>query len=641
MSHTTSPGRPRRRAPVLLAAGAVAVGLGVAAPAVANGATVTFPANQAFDADAAGWTGAGSCTVLGGLVQVSDDPDAVTITPAIIGNLLDGLLNLGGQHAIVGQLLQDILSTVDALSPGSAALLNDLIATVEGLTGVEVGQLIDDGILSVDGLVSLLLNTVGATVDDVTALLIDLGILCSTSNTHVAGEGNPPGALQTQVAGLLPELLNVLQLLGQADGTWTSDAFSYNEETPAQASFSFDARTKLGALIDLGQGFGVRATLQRLQPSAGDITLGEWTLTKANSANWTTLTGTLPTAALAPGGIYRIVFSISTLGALHLLGSPPTIQLDNVRLTATTPGPGGPGEPGEPGQPGEPGHPGEPGQPGQPGEPGQPGQPGQPGGSAGGGITGAGGLGACTTNIAAPRAPRPAGTAGTIRLSRQQMIINQRISSAAVRRDNQVLDRITGGLTSADFQNCTIGPEKFAPGLIQAIDQGLPAGPVSPAGPARPTPNRVTGTDGTNRIVLSREQLLINQRISSAAVRRVNAIQARLRGGLTAGDFRNGGLQAVTLDSHARATFSSALPSIVEVNTAFVPFDITPKGPDGSARVTLSRQQLVINQRISAAAVRRINAVQAQLAVGLTPDTIANGGLSRSTLAPAIQLGQR
>jgi hypothetical protein len=160
-------------------------------------------------------------------------------------------------------------------------------------------------------------------------------------------------------------------------------------------------------------------------------------------------------------------------------------------------------------------------------------------------------------------------------------------------------------------------------------------------GDARPVPTRTPGENESGEIALTREQLIINQRISAAALRRINAITARLDGGLTAGDFRDGSIQAITLDSTGRSTFAQALPSAGNVSSAFVPLDIERKKPEDLKSVRVTRAQLVINQRISSAAVRRINAVQAQFDVGLTGANIMPGGLSRSTLAPAIQLGQK
>jgi hypothetical protein len=86
-----------------------------------------------------------------------------------------------------------------------------------------------------------------------------------------------------------------------------------------------------------------------------------------------------------------------------------------------------------------------------------------------------------------------------------------------------------------------------------------------------PPASREGGSGGAARVTVSARQLLINQRISQAAVRRANTLAGRREG---------------------------ILPSP------------TPEGSRSeSARLTVSARQLLINQRISQAAVRRANAL--------------------------------
>jgi glucose/arabinose dehydrogenase len=118
--------------------------------------------------------------------------------------------------------------------------------------------------------------------------------------------------------------------------------------------------------------------------------------------------------------------------------------------------------------------------------------------------------------------------ARAVRLSAGQLLINQRISQAAVRRVNALADRLDGR-------------------------------PVTPPSP-RPA----------GRVTLSVKQLRINQRISQAAVRRVNALTARIEGRPVPGS----------------------------------------SGNNAPGTLTLSATQLLINQRISQAAIRRINALE-------------------------------
>jgi hypothetical protein len=226
-----------------------------------------------------------------------------------------------------------------------------------------------------------------------------------------------------------------------------------------------------------------------------------------------------------------------------------------------------------------------------------------------------------------------------VRLSREQLLINQRISQAAVRRVNTVIDRLTAGLTADDFRDCSLGVAEFDPVLVAATAGGAPAVPPTGAAAARPTPNRPTGGGDPMRVTLSRQQLLINQRISQAAVRRVNAIRERLNGDVTAGDVRAGALTAAKLDTSGRFAFNRALPAGGEVSTAFRPLQLRNPGRGDPGRVTVSRRQLLINQRISQAAVRRINQVRAELRMGLTGLNVRDGSLARATLSPGVQSG--
>ena len=82
---------------------------------------------------------------------------------------------------------------------------------------------------------------------------------------------------------------------------------------------------------------------------------------------------------------------------------------------------------------------------------------------------------------------------------------------------------------------------------MEAIAAGAPPAAPGPVAPPRPVPARRYGPSQPGRVTLSRAQLLINQRISQAAVRRVNAILAELAGGLTGANVRDGSLGRATL----------------------------------------------------------------------------------------------
>lgn len=118
---------------------------------------------------------------------------------------------------------------------------------------------------------------------------------------------------------------------------------------------------------------------------------------------------------------------------------------------------------------------------------------------------------------------------------------------------------------------------------------------------------------------LSAAQLRINQRISQAAVRRVNALAARLDGrSLPASTPREGAGRIVLSVSQLRINQRISQAAVRRVNALEARFEGTgvlpPAGSGDHGRITLSTSQLVINQRISQAAVRRVSALEARIA---------------------------
>jgi hypothetical protein len=134
-------------------------------------------------------------------------------------------------------------------------------------------------------------------------------------------------------------------------------------------------------------------------------------------------------------------------------------------------------------------------------------------------------------------APKP----GSLELSARQLRINQRISRAALRRANALVDRFSGGLTGADVRPRTIDAGRLVPGVAPAVD----AGEVASTPSIRPGRVTARGTAGT--VTLSVAQLRTNQRISSAALRRVNTVTRRIEAGLRGAEFRDGTLTAANL----------------------------------------------------------------------------------------------
>ncbi|MCB0872616.1 MAG: hypothetical protein KDC36_04470, partial [Thermoleophilia bacterium] len=127
-------------------------------------------------------------------------------------------------------------------------------------------------------------------------------------------------------------------------------------------------------------------------------------------------------------------------------------------------------------------------------------------------------------------------------------------------------------------------------------------------------------------------QMLINQRISQAAIRRLNALKDRLDGGLTGGDIVDGAVGRAQLRAGTRLLYVPLVATPPAASTT----DIAPAATGNPSSVTLSKGQMLINQRISQAAVRRANDLIRRLNQGLGPDEIRNGALSAADLAPGV-----
>ena len=153
---------------------------------------------------------------------------------------------------------------------------------------------------------------------------------------------------------------------------------------------------------------------------------------------------------------------------------------------------------------------------------------------------------------ASPR-PLPAGSArtaggGRVTLSARQMLINQRISQAAIRRLNGLRTRLDRGLTGGDVAVGAVAPGKLAADLrIVAADPSVARPPASRTRIAAPRPK-----GGRAEVTVTARQFRINQRIAQAAVRRSNALGDELRAGLTGRHFAPGTVVAVNLSPEAR-----------------------------------------------------------------------------------------
>ena len=220
-------------------------------------------------------------------------------------------------------------------------------------------------------------------------------------------------------------------------------------------------------------------------------------------------------------------------------------------------------------------------------------------------------------------------------LNRAQLLINQRISQAAIRRLALIEERLARGLARSDLRPGGLGPSAFGAGVTVAVAPGGAAPPPRPLDrrPMAPPAAAHSASDARS-VRLSRSQLLINQRISQAAVRRANALEARFRSGLTGGDLRAGAVDAARLARGISVSASGAGPAPARTVTRIAPARV---GRPGAVR--LSTAQLVTNQRISQAAVRRAGSLATRLAGGLVDDDFRPGSLAPANLDPVLRGG--
>jgi hypothetical protein len=440
-----------------------------------------------------------------------------------------------------------------------------------------------------------------------TAALLPGNPLCSAANNFDSSLGLPGGSLQSRYGTIVGA---VGEVEAEAQTTWSS-TFTYAEGAVHMAAFSYDRRAQLIPLINLG---AAQSLVQLTDLTSGTTSVlvppddPKFTPLLPADAKFENVTVNVNPNLFVTGHQYKIEIRTFFRGLLSLLGGQQ-VNYDNVILTVDAdPGPGGGTSTGPRG-------------------------PRQV-------LPGAGGLGACTTD--SREVPQPAkgrGNPGKVTLSAGQLLINQRISQAAVRRVNATIDRITKGLTGNDIRDCALSADDFNGGFVTALLGPEPAGPATAVGKPRPVPKRQQQARDPASVKLERTQLIISQRIAQAAVRRVNAATKRFNA-LTAGDFQLGTLDATPLATDMRRLLGGGAPTNAAGSTAFKPITTAPAGARNPGAVKLTKNQLLINQRISQAAVRRINHLQAQLASGITGKQIVDGSITRANLTPPVQTGQ-
>ena len=157
---------------------------------------------------------------------------------------------------------------------------------------------------------------------------------------------------------------------------------------------------------------------------------------------------------------------------------------------------------------------------------------------------------------------------------------------------------------------------------------------ATPACKVLPLPPAPSDEEATFTLTVS--QLRINQRISQAAIRRLNAVEARLNAGLATRDLCGYSVGPGQLGPGI--TSATAAASLAPVAPAD-PAPIVDPGRSGQGDpLTLSAQQLLINQRIDQAAIRRATGITNRLEAGLTGGDVKTGQVTQGKLYDRLQI---
>lgn len=185
--------------------------------------------------------------------------------------------------------------------------------------------------------------------------------------------------------------------------------------------------------------------------------------------------------------------------------------------------------------------------------------------------------------------------------------------------------KLPPGVKPDDVAEIRISGYCKPPGVTptQSIDQAVRI-PISLTrgteyGSGAPSPSPSPSGGGPARITLSAAQLLINQRIGQAAIRRLNQVQAALDG-RAAPPARRSGTGRVTLSARQllinQRIYQAGVRRAAALEARLDGLPAPSAAPTSGGRVRLSAAQLRINQRIAQAAVRRANRLVERVASG-------------------------
>jgi hypothetical protein len=225
-----------------------------------------------------------------------------------------------------------------------------------------------------------------------------------------------------------------------------------------------------------------------------------------------------------------------------------------------------------------------------------------------------------------PGAHRSAKRRATVRLTSRQLRVNQRIAQAAVRRADAIERWLAAGIEGRDICGGSLGVEELA----ADVSFRSTAPRVAPTARPRPIVVREARSGRAREITLGVRQLRVNQRIARAALRRADVLAERFDGGLIAADVKPGSIDRGRLVPGiapvARAARRPSASTSIRVDRGW------PR-TEPKTRFTLTRSQMRTNQRVSQAAIRRLDALAARIRGGLRGTEFRDGSLTARSLA--------
>lgn len=235
--------------------------------------------------------------------------------------------------------------------------------------------------------------------------------------------------------------------------------------------------------------------------------------------------------------------------------------------------------------------------------------------------------GQCTVN-ASVALQGPEITGAQILFGPSQLETNQQIGQAAIRRLNGIQAWLEAGIEGRDIRGGVLGIDNFGAGVEWQVGSLVPIPPVNP----RPI-DVAKRKDPGDRVTLTLQRLIVNQRVYQEAIARVNALEACIEGMLTGGDVVDGSIGEGHLLPGLR------IAALTPVVNPPAPSRTNVKKPQRgqSEEPQFSSTQLVTNQRIATTAVARTSALIERIESGLDACSFVPGSLTGNDLTPSSQ----